>query len=91
MDAGVMTMTEPHRRRLLKAIPVVAGATIPVKALPDVWTRPVVNLVIIPAHAVTTDSSDIAMPQATTTSECIELLQTPVGLIPIPCRNNPAR
>jgi len=44
-------MTYESRRRLLKSIALASGATIAGRSLPDAWTRPVVDSVLLPAHA----------------------------------------
>lgn len=41
----------PARRRLMGA--VAAGAVVAIKGLPDRWTKPVVDSVILPGHAQT--------------------------------------
>jgi len=41
------------RRRLLKGIAVGSGAVVAGKALPEGWTRPIVDSVTLPAHAQT--------------------------------------
>jgi hypothetical protein len=41
------------RRKLLKSIAAGGGAVIAGKSLPESWSRPVVDSVILPAHAVT--------------------------------------
>ncbi len=39
------------RRRLLKALAVSGSALAGVKVLPDAWVKPVVESVVVPAHA----------------------------------------
>ena len=41
------------RRKLLKSIAVGTGAVVAGKSLPDSWSRPVVDSVLLPAHAAT--------------------------------------
>lgn len=41
------------RRKLLKSIAAGSGAIVAGKSLPESWSRPVVNSVLLPAHAVT--------------------------------------
>jgi len=41
------------RRKLLKSIAVGSGAIVAGKSLPDKWTAPVVDSVLLPAHAQT--------------------------------------
>jgi hypothetical protein len=43
------------RRKLLKSIAVGSGAIMSGKSLPENWTRPVVNTVMLPAHAQTSE------------------------------------
>ena len=43
------------RRKLLKSIAAGSTAVIAGKTVPDAWTRPVVDSVMLPAHAETTD------------------------------------
>jgi hypothetical protein len=47
------------RRKLLKSIAAGSGAIVAGKSLPDSWSRPVVDSVLLPAHAMTslTESS----------------------------------
>jgi hypothetical protein len=44
--------TRESRRRLLKLIAAGGGIFTTAKALPENWTRPVVDAVLLPAHAV---------------------------------------
>lgn len=46
-------MSDKSRRKLLKSIAAGSGAVIAGKSLPKDWTRPVVDSVMLPAHAVT--------------------------------------
>ena len=48
-----MVMSE-SRRRILKTIALGGGAISSTKLIPDTWTKPVVNTIGIPAHALTT-------------------------------------
>jgi len=47
------------RRKLLKSIAAGSGAVIAGKNLPESWTRPVVDAVLLPAHAQTSACSTI--------------------------------
>jgi hypothetical protein len=42
-----------HRRNLLKAMASLGGAAAVGKSLPERWTKPVVDAVLLPAHAAT--------------------------------------
>ena len=46
-------MSDKSRRKLLKSIAAGSGAVIAGKSLPESWSRPVVDSVLLPAHAVT--------------------------------------
>jgi len=48
-----------NRRKLLKSIVAGSGAVIAGKSLPETWSKPVVNAVLLPAHAETTDSASL--------------------------------
>ncbi len=52
-----MTNKKPtdSRRKLLKSIAVGSGAVVAGKSLPESWSKPVVNAVALPAHALTTN------------------------------------
>ncbi len=43
------------RRKLLKSIAAGSGAVVAGKSLPESWAKPVINSVVLPAHAATTD------------------------------------
>jgi len=47
------------RRKLLKSIAAGSGAIVAGKSLPDAWCRPVVDSVLLPAHALTSACSTI--------------------------------
>ena len=51
-------MSDQSRRKLLKSIAAGSGAVVAGKSLPDSWTRPVVDSVMLPAHAETSEASD---------------------------------
>ncbi len=51
------------RRSVLKGALLGTGSA---AALPDAWINPVINTVIVPAHAQTTDGSDAGAGEATT-------------------------
>ena len=46
-------MSDKSRRKLLKSIAAGSGAVVAGKSLPESWTRPVVDSVMLPAHAQT--------------------------------------
>jgi hypothetical protein len=46
-----MNNPSPARRRLIKALAGVGAATVAARQLPEQWTRPLVNHVLLPAHA----------------------------------------
>ncbi|MGI9319265.1 MAG: hypothetical protein ACR2QW_18200 [bacterium] len=48
-----MNDTDSGRRRLLKSLTVGGAATITAKSLPTEWKKPVVDSVLLPAHAQT--------------------------------------
>ena len=48
-------MTKESRRKLLKSVAAGGGAIIAGKTLPDTWTKPAVDSVVLPAHAVTSN------------------------------------
>jgi anaerobic selenocysteine-containing dehydrogenase len=45
------------RRKLLKSIAAGTGAVVAGKSLPESWSRPVVDSVMLPAHAATSIQS----------------------------------
>ncbi len=64
------------RRKLLKSIAAGSGAVVAGKSLPESWSKPVINSIVLPAHAELTDGSGSSgdgvttTPAATTTPEC---------------------
>lgn len=46
-------MSNIHRRKLLKSIAAGSGAVIAGRSLPESWSRPVVDSVLLPVHAQT--------------------------------------
>ena len=48
--------TSKNRRKLLKSIAAGSGVVVAGKSLPDNWSRPVVDSVMLPAHAQTSGS-----------------------------------
>jgi hypothetical protein len=46
-------MSDKSRRKLLKSIAAGSGAIVAGKSLPESWSRPVVDSVLLPAHAQT--------------------------------------
>lgn len=47
-------MSNNPRRKLLKSIAAGSGAIVAGKSMPETWSRPVVNSIMLPAHAQTT-------------------------------------
>jgi len=64
-------MTDKHtpskRRQALKTLAAGSSVVVAGKALPESWTRPVINAVMLPAHAATTDDTGSGAPGLTTT------------------------
>lgn len=56
------------RRKLLKSIAAGSGAIVAGKSLPDSWSRPVVDSVMLPAHAQTSACTTINVTLAFTRS-----------------------
>jgi len=48
-------MSDQSRRKLLKSIAAGSGAIVAGKSLPESWSRPVVDSVMLPAHAQTSE------------------------------------
>lgn len=46
-------MSDHSRRKLFKSVVIGSGIIVAGKSLPESWTRPVVNSVVLPAHAAT--------------------------------------
>ena len=46
-------MSDKSRRKLLKSIAAGSGAVVAGKSLPENWTKPVVDSVLLPTHAQT--------------------------------------
>ena len=61
-----MANKKEGRRKLLKSIATGSSAVAAGKSLPESWSKPVVDAILLPSHAETTDSSGSA-PGATTT------------------------
>jgi hypothetical protein len=57
-------MSDQSRRKLLKSIAAGSGAIVAGKNLPEKWTRPVVDSVMLPAHAQTSESAPSTGPFA---------------------------
>lgn len=69
-------MSDKSRRKLLKSIAAGSGAVIAGKNLPENWTKPVVDSVMLPAHAQT---SQCAFGITETTTGIIPYSSTPPG------------
>jgi hypothetical protein len=52
-----INMSDQSRRKLLKSIAAGSGAVIAGKSLPESWTKPVVDSVMLPAHAETSPAA----------------------------------
>jgi hypothetical protein len=53
------SQAEDSRRKLLKAAAAGGGVAVGLKALPEAWRKPVIDVVVLPAHAqVSGDLSD---------------------------------
>lgn len=67
-----MTMSDrksnDSRRKLLKSFAAGSGAVVAGKSIPGSWTKPVINAVMLPAHASTTDDTGSGGPEVTTTA-----------------------
>lgn len=57
-----MTDKNDSRRKLLKSITAGAGAVVAGKAMPESWTKPAIDSVILPVHAQTTEDVDDGAP-----------------------------
>ncbi len=57
------------RRKLLKSIAAGSGAVVAGKSLPESWSKPVINSIVLPAHATTTDDAEDLPSDATTTPD----------------------
>ncbi len=51
------------RRKLLKSIAAGSGALVAGKSLPKSWSKPVINTVLLPAHAETSDATTYSQTQ----------------------------
>ena len=63
-----MTGKTDSRRKVLKSIAVGAIAVVAGQSLPEAWSKPVVDAVLLPAHAETTDDSGSSGGGVTTTT-----------------------
>lgn len=59
-------MSNESRRKLLKSIAAGSGAIVAGKSLPESWSRPIIDSVLLPAHA-TTSQATLVIPGATRT------------------------
>ncbi len=62
------TKSNNTRRKLLKNVAVGSSAIITAKSLPEAWQKPIVNAIVLPAHAALTDDSSAISTGATTTA-----------------------
>ena len=49
--------SKDDRRKIVKSLAVGTGAVITGKALPETWSKPLVDAVMLPAHAATTNDT----------------------------------
>lgn len=66
-----------NRRKAVRAIVLGGGAVTGAKSLPSEWSAPLVNSVVLPAHAETTDESGSSGEGATTTTAAPTTTVTP--------------
>lgn len=57
-EASQKTEKSMSRRKAVRAIVIGGGVVTGAKGLPSEWAAPVVNSVILPSHAATTDDTD---------------------------------
>jgi len=62
------------RRNLLKSIAAGGGAIVAGKTLPEKWTAPVVDSVLLPAHAQTSPAPTTTVAPTTTAAPCTPCL-----------------
>jgi hypothetical protein len=68
------------RRKLLKSIAAGSGAIVAGKSLPESWSKPVVDSVMLPAHAQTSPAEPPVEPPAPNPFPCIgQSASTPPG------------
>ncbi|MCP4000554.1 MAG: hypothetical protein GY727_06575 [Gammaproteobacteria bacterium] len=63
-----MTDKNEVRRKLLKSLAAGSGAVVAGKNLPESWSKPVIDSVMLPVHAETTDDNESGGPEVTTTA-----------------------
>ena len=56
-NLGEIEMSDQSRRKLLKSVAAASGAIVAGKNLPESWTKPVVNSVLLPVHAQTSGTN----------------------------------
>lgn len=54
------------RRKAVRAIVLGGGAVVGAKSVPSEWAAPIVNSVVLPVHAATTDDTDASSGGQTT-------------------------
>ena len=63
------TKSSEGRRKLLKSIAATTGAVATGSALPKKWHKPLVDTVVLPAHALTTGCPSCTGPETSVTTE----------------------
>jgi hypothetical protein len=63
---------DPNRREVIKTVTVVIGGVVTALALPAKWTKPIVESIIVPAHA------QFSLATTTTTTTSTSTFTTPL-------------
>jgi hypothetical protein len=70
-----------NRREVVKSVTVVVVGVVTALALPAKWTKPIVESIIVPAHAATSACTTTAAP----TAPGGDATSTPETTTPAPC------
>ncbi len=86
------SVADHSRRKVLKQIGIGAGVAAGVAALPTAWTSPLMEMVIVPAHAQTSTSPTTTPPPTTTSApscneRCFEGIATTGDNFHLPVRH----